>query len=81
MERRGCDRTELVRSKVCGVEVCACGAYHVTIGAVTLRFAREAFDDLATTLTTAMLRVAVLELASDPATSLLAASSRKRGES
>jgi hypothetical protein len=81
MERRECVKTELARSKVCGIEVCGCGAYHVTIGAVTLRFARQSFDELATTLTAAMLRASILEAASDPTDALAAALSRSRGAS
>lgn len=50
MEQRSCARRVLAASDGVAVELCSCGSVHVTIGAITLRFASSAFPSLATTL-------------------------------
>ena len=39
-------RTTLAAAPAVAVEACGCGTIHVTIGAITLRLPREAFDEV-----------------------------------
>lgn len=50
MNGSACARKLLAASDYILVEQCSCGSVHVTIGAVTLRFASSAIPALATTL-------------------------------
>jgi hypothetical protein len=47
MHTRECQRQSLARSELAAVELCNCGAAHLTIGAVTLRLAPEVIAELA----------------------------------
>ncbi len=53
---RECRRELLAEHQAIAVEGCACGMIHVTIGAVTMRFAPDAAADLSATLGEAMQR-------------------------
>jgi hypothetical protein len=57
-----CRRELLAECRAIQVESCACGMVHVTIGAVTMRFAPEAAAELSATLGEAMQRWAITHL-------------------
>lgn len=54
IERQDCHRELLARGVNSAVERCACGVLHVTVGALTMRFTREAAAELAQTLEEAL---------------------------
>ncbi|HEY3500913.1 MAG TPA: hypothetical protein VGK73_39745 [Polyangiaceae bacterium] len=45
-----CTRTRLIEGALAVVDTCACGMFHVHIGALTLRFTKEAVAEIAVTL-------------------------------
>ena len=51
----------LARSEFAAVELCNCGAVHVTLGAVTLRLAPEAMPELAEVIGEAARELALRE--------------------
>ena len=61
MSNDGCRRQVLAVCRAIMVETCACGMLHVTIGAITLRFAPEAAAELSSTLGEAMQRWALAQ--------------------
>ncbi|HWM87568.1 MAG TPA: hypothetical protein VNO33_17060 [Kofleriaceae bacterium] len=58
-----CHRHLLVRKPVGAVEVCHCGAVHLSIGGVTLRLVPAAIAELAELLTDAAAELPLLESA------------------
>jgi len=67
MQTHTCHRQLLARHVFGSVELCVCGAAHLTIGAITLRLAPEAIGDLAELLRQAADELAVRERASEAA--------------
>jgi len=49
-----CRRLRLAQGSVAHVEECSCGVLQLHLGAVTLRFTPQAFDDLAGTVASAL---------------------------
>ena len=47
MDQRPCRRRPLAHNAICSVEVCDCGALHLSIGAVTLRLQPDALASIA----------------------------------
>ena len=62
MKTAACTRRPLAGSEQCIVEECACGAIHVTIGAITMRLGPGTVADMAGTLTEAMQRWSMEQL-------------------
>ena len=50
---------------MCSVERCACGAIHLTIGAITLRLQRDAFVSIAEPITEAARRIVIEAIGDD----------------
>jgi hypothetical protein len=61
MHTRECQRQTLARSGFAVVELCNCGAVHLTMGAVTLRLAPEAMPELAQVMGEAARELALQE--------------------
>jgi len=59
--RQRCRRTRLAESSVATVDVCDCGVMHLHLGAVSLRIAPCALDELLSTLEQAVRERAALE--------------------
>ncbi len=59
MHTRECQRQTLARSGFAIVELCNCGAVHLTLGAVTLRLAPEVMPELAQTVAEAARELAL----------------------
>ena len=59
--RQRCRRTRLAESSVATVDVCDCGVMHLHLGAVTLRLAPCALDELLSTLEQAARERAALD--------------------
>lgn len=58
-------RVQLTAHPMCAVERCACGAIHLTIGAVTLRLQREAFVAIADPIADAARRLVIESIGDD----------------
>jgi len=54
MESRNCSGETLAHGPACRVDACPCGTVHVSIGMLTLRLKREAFESFCGTLFEAM---------------------------
>jgi len=69
MHTRECLRRTLARGGFAVVELCNCGALHLSIGAVTLRLAPEALPELTQVIHEAAREMALhdAKAASDPA--------------
>ena len=50
MDARSCSGETLARGPACKVDACPCGTVHVSIGMLTLRLKREAFESFCGTL-------------------------------
>lgn len=62
MHTRLCERERLAGGDLAMVELCTCGAAHLTIGALTVRLAPAAVGELATILGDAARELALLEV-------------------
>ncbi len=51
----------LAQNEQCSVQVCTCGAFHVTIGSVTVRVRQEAAENLRGVLAAALQKLAAEE--------------------
>lgn len=73
---RPCQRTRLAAGPIATIEACSCSMIHLTLGATTVRFTREAFEGLAD-----VVLAATAELAVPPAADAsLLLGARARGE-
>lgn len=61
VESRKCRRRSLAECESFKVELCDCGAVHLTIGFATLRLSLPAFRELATTIQAALQLMEVRE--------------------
>jgi len=61
MHTRECQRRLLARGGFAVVELCNCGALHLSIGAVTLRLAPEALPELTQVINDAAREMALCE--------------------
>ncbi|NVB79362.1 MAG: hypothetical protein HOV81_13290 [Kofleriaceae bacterium] len=64
MQSSECHRRTLAASDFMLVEQCSCGSIHVTIGAVTLRLAKNALPAIAATLGDAARNIALRDVLS-----------------
>jgi hypothetical protein len=78
LEETDCPRTRLVKGGLAAVDSCGCGMLQLHIGALTLRMAPCALEELASTLTHAVAEHA--RRFSAPARPRLGLTRRERGE-
>jgi hypothetical protein len=56
---RPCQRTRLAAGPIATIESCSCSMIHLTVGATTIRFTRDAFEGLADVVLAAAAELAV----------------------
>jgi len=78
--RERCRRTRLAESSVAAVDVCDCGVTHLHLGAVTLRLAPCALEELLSTLEQAVAERGTLQERKHISNAVPATGKRGRGQ-